>query len=166
MDKHFPPGSPLHPLLNRKKVKLSYRCLPNVKAHIAKHNSKLLREPDLNGNTEKCICKDPPTCPLPNRCNMKNVVYQATVKARGCEDANYVGLTARPFKTRYGEHKGDFENLGRKNNTKLAVHVWGVKEGGETPEVTWDVVCRAAPSTPSHAYAICAPPKNGTLSSN
>ena len=34
LDKHFPPGSPLYPLLIRRKVKLSYRCLPHVKAAI------------------------------------------------------------------------------------------------------------------------------------
>jgi hypothetical protein len=41
LDQHFPPGSPLHPLINRKKVKLSYRlcCLPNLKTEISRHNS-------------------------------------------------------------------------------------------------------------------------------
>ena len=174
LDKHFPPGSPLHPLLNRKKVKLSYRCLPNIKAHIAKHNSKLLKERDENGNSEKCICRDPAKCPLPQKCSIDNVVYQATVKAQGCEDKKYVGLTARPFKTRYGEHKGDCENISRRHYTRLAGHVWDLKEGGKDPDITWNVVCRATPFSPitgtcnlctNEKWNIIFKPKSATLNS-
>ena len=94
---------------------------------------------------------------------MRNVVYQATVKARGCEDANYVGLTARPFKPRYGEQKGDFKNLGRKNNTSACA---GDKGRGKPMRLPGMSFVELPPSTPSHGYAICAPPKNGTLSLN
>ena len=34
IDKHFPKGHVLHPLINRYKVKISYRCLPNIGAII------------------------------------------------------------------------------------------------------------------------------------
>ena len=37
LDKHFPRGHILYPLLNRYKVKLSYRCLPNMGAQISQH---------------------------------------------------------------------------------------------------------------------------------
>ena len=40
IDKHFPRGSPLYPLINRYKVKLSYRCVPNMGAKINKHNAR------------------------------------------------------------------------------------------------------------------------------
>ena len=43
IDKHFPPGHPLHSVINRSKVKVGYRCLPNMGASIARHNSKILR---------------------------------------------------------------------------------------------------------------------------
>ena len=39
IDKHFPPGSPLHPLLNRNTVKVSYKCLPNMASIVSKNNS-------------------------------------------------------------------------------------------------------------------------------
>ena len=42
IDLHFPKGSILHPLINRNKVKLSYRCLPNMGSTISKHNKKIL----------------------------------------------------------------------------------------------------------------------------
>ena len=44
LDSHFPPGSTFHPLLNRKKMKLSYCCLPNFKSAISKHNFKILNQ--------------------------------------------------------------------------------------------------------------------------
>ena len=81
---------------------------------------------------------------------MKNVVHQATVKLQGREDEKYVGLTARPFKTGNGEHKGDFEHFDRKGKTKLAAHMWKLKDEGKTPDdLTWNVVCRAAPFNPT-----------------
>ena len=43
VDKHFPPGNPLHSICNRSTLKVSYRCLPNMGSIIAKHNSKILR---------------------------------------------------------------------------------------------------------------------------
>ena len=43
LDKHFPKGSSLYPIFNRKKIKLGYRCMPNMGAKIDKHNSKIAR---------------------------------------------------------------------------------------------------------------------------
>ena len=34
IDKHFPPGNILHPVLNRQTVKVGYRCMPNMGAQI------------------------------------------------------------------------------------------------------------------------------------
>ena len=36
LDKHFPPSNPLHSLLNRKTIKVSYKCLPNMASILAK----------------------------------------------------------------------------------------------------------------------------------
>ena len=35
IDEHFPPGHPLHPVINRSTVKVGYRCLPNMGAQIS-----------------------------------------------------------------------------------------------------------------------------------
>ena len=43
IDEHFPPGHPLHSVINRSTVKVSYRCLPNMGASISRHNSKILK---------------------------------------------------------------------------------------------------------------------------
>ena len=96
------------------------------------------------------------------------------MKAQGCEDERYVGLTAKPFKTRYGEHKGDCENISRRHYTRLAGHVWDLKEGGKDPDITWNVVCRATPFSPitgtcnlctNEKWNIIFKPKSATLNS-
>ena len=56
IDKHFPPGHPLHSVINRSTVKVGYRCLPNMGASIARHNSKILRA--SNGAPKR----SPPSC--------------------------------------------------------------------------------------------------------
>ena len=42
IDEHFPPGHILRSVMNRTTIKVSYRCLPNMGAQIAKHNAKIL----------------------------------------------------------------------------------------------------------------------------
>ena len=44
VDRHFPPGHPLHSICNRATLKVSYRCLPNMGSVVAKHNKKILRK--------------------------------------------------------------------------------------------------------------------------
>ena len=176
VDKHFPPGSPLHPLLNRKKVKMSYRCLPNIKMHMAKHNSKLLNvsdQTDQNENDESCNCKNPAQCPLPDKCRVRNVVYQSTISVPRSREY-YVGLTSRALKTRVGEHRGDWTHLDRKHKSTLASHVWNLKEGGQDPDISWKIICKAAPYSPitetcnlctSEKWNIIFKPKTATLNS-
>ena len=58
MDKHFPTGNPLHQIFNRNKVKMSYRCTPNLARKISGHNAKILNseknsdEPKKNATVE------------------------------------------------------------------------------------------------------------------
>ena len=57
IDKHFPKGHPLHKVLNRSTVKVSYRTTPNIKKIIAAHNSKILRNLESeSSNKKKCNC--------------------------------------------------------------------------------------------------------------
>ena len=129
LDQHFPPGSLLYPLLNRRKVKLSYRCLPNLKAQLAKHNFKILNQ-TKNERPPKCNCQDPTKCPLPGKCTIDNVVYGATVKA-GNEVQKYVGLTANTFKKRYGGHKQNFGSPDGRTKTTPSGHIWNLNDRSE-----------------------------------
>ena len=42
IDKHFPKSNPLHKMLNRNTLKLSYSCMNNVKAIISNHNKAVI----------------------------------------------------------------------------------------------------------------------------
>ena len=93
---------------------------------------------------------------------MVYVVYQATVSTQGREDDYYVGLTSRPFKTRYGEHKGDFSNEDRKHNTRLATHIWDMKGGTRPPTSAGKLSAKLPPTHPSLESATFVQVKNGT----
>ena len=144
LDKHFPRGHQLYPLLNRYKVKLSYRCLPNMGAKISQHNAKLLREPPAK---KGCNCQVPANCPMPGKCRTDNCIYKATATTTNSVET-YVGLTADPFKDHHANHKQDFKNVLRKNATTLSGHVWKKKEEGELPEVKFEIIGRATPYSP------------------
>ena len=82
----FPKYHPLHKIINRNTVKVSYRCMPNLKAAISRHNQKLLKEnqaKDIQATPQPgCNC-NPGPCPLvSNNCTVDHVIYRATVKIR------------------------------------------------------------------------------------
>ena len=80
LDKHFPLGHPLHPLLNRKSVKVSYKCLPNMASILAKNNAKVLNaDQGPNAQNEKCNCRKKLECPMPGKCQTAALIYQASV---------------------------------------------------------------------------------------
>ena len=87
IDKHFPKGHKLHKCFNRNTVKATYCTLPNMMDKIGNHNAKILgkeSEPKVeivNGVPKKC-CRDQYNCPLmPDRCDLRSVIYQADVWA-------------------------------------------------------------------------------------
>ena len=59
MDKHFPPGNPLHKIFNRNKVKMSYRCTANLSRKISGHKAYILNS-NFNNNQvppKECNCR-------------------------------------------------------------------------------------------------------------
>ena len=170
IDKHFSKGSPLYPLINRSKVKLSYRCMPNMGAKISQHNAKLLRK---KPEERKCNCRDKAECPLPGKCRTDQVVYRATVSTDN-ETETYVGLTAGELKTRYQKHKSDFNNLSDKNATTLATYIWQLKDENKAYQVGFKIVGKAAPFSAvsgrcnlciREKYEIIFNPQNASLNS-
>ena len=143
LDKHFPKGCALYLLIHRSKVKLSYRCVPNMGDQINKHNSNILRS---KPKELKCNCRDQAECPLPGngKCRTDKVIYRATVEANN-QVETYVGLTAGELKTRYQQHKSDFNNTSDKNATTLSTHIWNLKDHNTPYDVKFEIVGRAAP---------------------
>ena len=77
IDKHFPKSNPLHKILNRNTLKLSYSCMNNVKAIISNHNKAVIsRSSNLPVQTiNTCNCPDKRSCPMDGNCNERNIIY-------------------------------------------------------------------------------------------
>ena len=135
IDKHFPINNPLHKILNRKTVKLSYSCTPNMHTIMQTHNKKLLSvdQQDANG---RCNCQVKESCPVPGECCRAKVVYHATVKHDNGTNAEYIGCTEPAFKKRYGNHKKSFKLPTYKSETTLSSYVWD--QGlNPNPNISW-----------------------------
>ena len=76
---------------------------------VSKNNSKNVNS--QNGHVhedEKCNCRNKNDCPLPGKCLISGVIYQAQVETRNSKKT-YVGLMANSFKARYSGHKYSFK---------------------------------------------------------
>jgi hypothetical protein len=132
LDKCFPKGHILHPIMNRNTVKLSYWCLPNLAQAISKHNIKILKthtnQPQAV-NQRMCNCTKE-ACPLNGQCLTDKVIYQATVTTSQNgqnKHESYVGLTAGTFKKRWTGHKFSFNHLKAKRDTTLSHYIWDLR---------------------------------------
>ena len=143
IDKHFPKSNPLHTLLNRNTVKISYSCTKNIKATIQTHNAKILNSNNENFPVQKkCNCQKQKKdkCPLNGNCqDQVDVVYHAKLMEGGNKE--YVG-SATNFKKRYYNHIDSFKNINKKNSTSLSTYVWENGLGPE-PKIQWSILSKA-----------------------
>ena len=97
------------------------------------------------GNTKeevKCNCRNKSTCPIPGKCNQKNVIYQADVLADN-KTMTYFGST-EDFKTRYYKHKASF-NQRPAQHTTLSSYIWRLKDESIPYEVNWSIKAKGHP---------------------
>ena len=151
IDKHFPKGSPLHKLLNRNTVKVSYRTTPNMKQIITRHNSKILKMSEQN-NGDRCNCQKSRKgeCPLPGKCAATCVIYQATVTTSEAVPKvdYYIGMTGDPFKKRFKNHEKSFNHEQYRTETALSGFIWDLKEKNIGYDVQFRIVDRAPSFNP------------------
>ena len=143
VSKHFPKDNPLHCILNRNTIKVSYSCTKNMHQIIKGHNQKILKSNTSERKEGGCNCQrsKKENCPIENNCNQNNVVYEAKV-LEGTEK-RYIGSTI-DFKKRWYQHKGSFKNKSHKSATTLASYIW---EAGLNPEpkIQWSILKKATP---------------------
>ena len=143
----------LKQIMNRNTIKISYRCMPNVKNHIDRHNAKLLNQ-DTNNNEDQrdsCNCQisKKQDCPLPGRCTSKDVVYKSTVeRLDDNSEETYTGL-ATSFKKRHYSHDSNFKHPEQRTATKLSGHIWNLKDMNIPYNITWDIITRAPSFNPT-----------------
>ena len=170
----FPKTSSLYKIANRNKIKVSYRCMPNMKALISRQNHKTLSQQQAVQPT--CNCRDKAECPLPGRCTIESVCYRADVTRldTGAVET-YTGVTKDSFKKRYSGHKSSFKNKKYEHSTTLSSYVWKLKNENVPYRVSWDIAGRAAPFNPAtnicrlcllEKYLIMFRPAGATLNQN
>ena len=145
LDKEFPPSHVLHNIFNRNTVKISYRCMRNIKSIIDTHYKKVLTEHTQPTNTSrKCNCRRAANCPMEGQCLSSAIIYQATVTSPDSTET-YIGSTATDFKARYNNHTASFRHSSKRSATELSKHIWALKYRNITYNLNWKIVRRAAP---------------------
>ena len=150
LEKCFPEGHILRKVVNKNTVKLSYKCMPNMKKIISSHNKRITGLNRVAPTSQpKCNCQHKEECPLPGRCQTDKVVYQATVTDENHNIETYTGLTCRTFKERHYKHKNSFKYRNSDNSTTLSSHIWSLKDRGVPFSLEWDIIDRAPPFNPT-----------------
>ena len=93
INKHFG-KSELNKYYNRKTIKISYSCMPNLETVISGHTRKLLNAPVSRQEKRTCICRKWP--------------------------ATYIGLASNTFKERFTNHQSSFKHQSQKEGTALS----------------------------------------------
>ena len=113
--RHFGNQHPLRKILNTKCLKISYCCLPNVKARITSSNNKILKK-DKEEDSRTCNCRKKEECPVNNNCLLEKVIYKAEITEKNGDIKEYIGSTGNTFKERYNQHRASMRE-GRKIKT-------------------------------------------------
>jgi hypothetical protein len=147
VDKHFPPNHQLSAICNRNTLKVSYSVLPNVKAHLQRHNSKVLSPTTDERPMRLCNCKKR-ACPVDQQCLTKGVVYKATVTT--CDAVKeYIGSSCDEFKSRYRNHISSFNRPSQRRATALAGYIHDLKDAGTTYDIKWEFLYKHGVNTRS-----------------
>ena len=151
IDMCFPPTNKLHKILNRNTVKLSYRCMPNVKQIISNHNKAILtKDNSTEDTTNNCNCRIKEKCPVDNKCQTSSLIYQATVTRHdNNKDETYIGLTDNTFQTRYNGHTNSFRHSNYRNSTALSNYIWMLKDKKISYSLKWKIIDRGRAYKPS-----------------
>ena len=128
------------------------------------HNKKILSQESVeertcncrNGHNKNILSQEsveernPDMCPLNGNCLKEEVMYEATVTSNlpRYEVRTYKGITKRPWKERFKEHKKSFKNKKLMNDTELSKEIWRIKDKGGTFTVNWKILRKAKAYNP------------------
>ena len=117
-------------IVDRNTVKISYSCMPSMKAVTNRHNKKVLKKQNENPEPVRtCNCKNPEECPFDGICLERDVQYVAEIKSNlpNYGVKVYKGITSTEWKTRFGNHKKAFNSDQYETDSALSKEVWRIK---------------------------------------
>ena len=147
----FPPMNKLHKILDRNTVKISYKCMPNMKQIISNHNKTILnKDNNTESNTNNCNSRMKEACPVSQKCQTSSLIYQAAVTRHdNNKEESYVGLTDNTFKTQCNGHTSSFRNEQYRNGTTLSNYIWTLKDKNINYSLKWKIIDRGRAYQPS-----------------
>ena len=85
------------------------------------------------------------TCPLPNSCPTKSMIYQTNIgyDIAGCKQKCYLGSYETTFKDKV--MKSSSTTLNINIGSELSRKFWKLKKHNRTPEIKWKIIriCRS-----------------------
>ena len=84
--KHFPPNHKFLKIFNKNTIKISYSCMPNIRAKINSHKKKKILQPKPIEPQKLCNCLVKDDFPMSGLCLTSSISYQATKK---CSDSKH-----------------------------------------------------------------------------
>ena len=143
IQKHFPKHHKYHKLFNKNNIKVSYSCLPSIKASLNKHNKKILKkvsgEDNIDEPVKTCSCPRNTECPLDNCCFESDMQYSAELTSNlpNYGKKIYKGICATTWKERFGNHKKAFNHERYEGDSELSKEVWKIKRAGADFQIKW-----------------------------
>ena len=100
----------------------NYSCMSCMNFYTNMYNHKVLNDKSNETRINNCNCRNKDTCPLPNTCQTKCIIYQANI---ACDIAwykqkCYLGSCEATSKDRFGNYKKSFNHVKHKNDTELS----------------------------------------------
>ena len=137
----------MHKIFNRTNIKISYSCMSNIHSCTYMHNHTVLKDKSNETGIDNCNCRNKDSCPSPNSCQAKCIIYQAynDWDIAGYKQKCYIVWCEITFEDRFGNHKKSFNHLKHKNDTELSFGksktiFWEIKKRNGTPKITWKFV--------------------------
>ena len=104
------------------------------------HNKSTIRN-KAPTPTKLCNCRIPHKCPLDGNCQIKSVIYKATVTSNH-DTKEYIGLCETTFKSRFNNHKSSFNHEHKRKETTLSKHIWSLKDNKIEYNIKWTILKR------------------------
>ena len=112
---------------------------------ITNHNKSILKGKPTP-LAKPCNCNNRNSCPLAGNCQVKSVIYQATVTTEQ-NSKKYIGLCDTTFKSRWSNHKSSFNLEHRRKDTELSKYLWSLKDKNTNFHIKWTILKK------THSYS-------------
>ena len=122
--------------------------MSNIKQSIANHNKAILSKEKIKGEQIKlCNCRKKDIVSTARQLSPKR--SRLPGHRHTDQHTEGIGITENEFKTRYNQHTSSFRLSHKSSAASLSEHIWKLKENNTDHTVTWKILEKAQPYTPT-----------------